>query len=63
MENVILGPTGEKITRLRPLWVKIKNGLQIQKEQLLFDLGPTYLVKKAFETACVGHFTKKPFII
>ena len=31
-------PSSEKITRSRPLWVKIKNGLQIRKEHILFDL-------------------------
>ncbi len=53
----------KKFTRLGPLSVKMKNGVQIRKEHIFFDLGPTYLMQKAFETASVGHFTKEPLII
>ena len=53
----------KKFTRLGPLSVKMKNELQIRKEHIFFDLGPTYLMQKAFETASVGHFTKEPLII
>jgi len=34
--------------------------VQNQRVLLLFDLEPDYLVEKAFETICVGHFTKNP---
>ena len=50
----------KKITRLRPFWVKIKNGLQIRKEHILFDLEPTYLIKKSFKTDSIDHFTLEP---
>ena len=57
--NLNFGLPDIKMPRLRPLWVKIKNGSQIRKEHILFDLDPTCLVQKAFETASRGHFTKK----
>ena len=63
MENAILGLPIQKVARLRPLWVKIKNGVQIRKEHILFDLEPAYLVKKAFKTISAGPFTKEPLIL
>ena len=41
----------------------MKNGLRIRKEHIFFDLGPTYLMLKAFEAASVAHFSKEPLII